>query len=219
LARRPQVLLFDEPLSNLDAPLRVQLRGEIARLRRPGAVMILVTHDQAEALALADRVAVMKDGAVQQVAAPQELYNRPANRFVAGFIGAPPMNFFEGDLVERNGRLLFQERAGATPPFSLELNIADRLRERAGKAITLGLRPEHIVREAQGNGTGVVHALLERIEPVGAERVLYFSNGNHRFVVRGPEGMVPRATETVALRFETEHARFFDSVTGVKVEG
>jgi multiple sugar transport system ATP-binding protein len=217
LARRPHVILFDEPLSNLDAPLRLQLRGEIARLRRPGAAMILVTHDQAEAMALADRVAVMKDGAVQQVARPQELYARPANRFVAGFIGAPPMNFFEGNLAERNGQLLFQERAGKAPGFSLELKMAGRLREHAGQAITFGIRPEHI-SVAEGNGTVAVRATLERVEPAGAESVLYFANGNHRVVARAPGSAVPNAAESVALRFEMERARFFDAATGVAIE-
>src|SRR5580658_6257753 len=109
MVRQPQVFLFDEPLSNLDAPMRLQLRAEIAALRRrAGAMMIYVTHDQAEAMALADRVAVMKEGALQQTAAPMDLYRRPANRFVAGFMGSPPMNFFQGALARDNGAVVFQ---------------------------------------------------------------------------------------------------------------
>ena len=215
LVRRPRVFLLDEPLSNLDAPLRLQLRGEIARLRRRlGATMIFVTHDQAEALALADWVAVMKDGAVQQVARPAEIYARPASRFVAGFIGSPPMNFFEGALAEKNGLLVFQERAGKAPPFSIELKTAASPRQHAGQPMTLGLRPEHIIAAAQGNGMAVVRALLERVEPAGAESLLYFSSGGHSFVARGPADAALRAAETIPLHFDMERARFFDPVTG-----
>ncbi len=118
LVRQPRIFLFDEPLSNLDAPMRVQLRAQIAAVhRRAGAMTIYVTHDQAEAMALADRIAVMKDGALQQVSSPLELYRLPANRFVAGFIGSPPMNFFEGTIVERDGSVVF--RGGFEAPLGV----------------------------------------------------------------------------------------------------
>jgi multiple sugar transport system ATP-binding protein len=222
LVRRPRVFLLDEPLSNLDAPLRLQLRGEIARLRRRlGATMVFVTHDQAEALALADTVAVMKDGAVQQLARPQEVYRRPASRFVAGFIGSPPMNFFEGALAEQNGVLIFHERAGQGPRFSVPLdgNRSGGLRERAGQTVTLGLRPEHIVLAAPGTGRNTVRAALERIEPAGAESLLYFSTGSHAFVARGPGDDFPKTTDALALDFKMEHARFFDPATGAAIAG
>jgi multiple sugar transport system ATP-binding protein len=220
LVRRPRVFLLDEPLSNLDAPLRLQLRGEIARLRRRlGATMIFVTHDQAEALALADWVAVMRDGAAQQVARPLELYQRPASRFVAGFIGSPPMNFFEGALAETNGALVFQERAGAGPAFSVVLTNTGAWRQHAGRAMTLGLRPEHILTAAEGQGSGRVQAVLERVEPAGAESLFYFSTGNHSFVARRPAEGAAKAGASVALRFNMDHARFFDPVTGAAVGG
>ena len=220
LARHPKVFLLDEPLSNLDAPLRLQLRGEIARLRRRlGATMVFVTHDQAEALALADAVAVMKDGAVQQLAPPREVYSRPASRFVAGFIGSPPMNFFEGALAELNGVLVFHERAGREPSFSIPLdgNRSGGLREYAGRAITLGLRPEHIVLAAPGIGKNMVRAALERIEPAGAESLLYFSSGSHAFIERGPGDDFPKIPDALALHFKMEHARFFDPATGAAI--
>jgi multiple sugar transport system ATP-binding protein len=220
LVRRPRVFLLDEPLSNLDAPLRLQLRGEIARLRRQlGATMIFVTHDQAEAMALADRVAVMQEGALRQVARPLELYGRPGSRFVAGFIGSPPMNFFEGALAERNGALVFQEHAGKGPAFCAALTNSGGLREQAGRTVTLGLRPEHIVTASEGDGTGVGRALLERVEPGGAESLLYYTNGNHSFVARERGGGALRAGETVVLRFDMDHARFFDSITGAAIGG
>lgn len=220
LVRQPRVFLLDEPLSNLDAPLRLQLRGEIARLRRRlRATMIFVTHDQAEALALADAVAVMKDGAVQQLAGPREIYRRPASRFVAGFIGSPPMNFFEGALLEKNGLLFFHEREGPGPRFSVPLpeNLSGGLRARAGREVTLGLRPEHIVPASAGNGGDAVRAALERIEPAGAESLFYLSTGSHAFIVRGPEGGFPKTPDALMLHFDMEHARFFDPATGAAI--
>jgi len=222
LVRHPRVFLLDEPLSNLDAPLRLQLRGEIARLRRRlNATMIFVTHDQAEALALADAVAVMKDGAVQQLASPREIYLRPASRFVAGFIGSPPMNFFEGALAEKDGLLIFHERAGSGPCFSLPLDEkgSRALREHAGRTVTLGLRPEHILPAPPGHGNGAVRAVLERVEPAGAESLFYFSNGNHAFIARGPWADISKTTDVLPLRFDMEHARFFDPATGAAIAG
>ncbi len=222
LVRHPRVFLLDEPLSNLDAPLRLQLRGEIARLRRRlGATMIFVTHDQAEALALADAVAVMQDGAVRQLARPQEIYRRPASRFVAGFIGSPPMNFFEGALAEKDGVLLFQERAGPGPGFSMPLDerTSRGLRPHAGRTVTLGLRPEHILPAPPGQGSGAAQAVLERIEPAGAESLFYFSNGNHAFIVRGPDAGFPQTTDALRLHFDMAHARFFDAATGAALAG
>jgi multiple sugar transport system ATP-binding protein len=217
--RRPRLFLLDEPLSNLDAPLRLQLRGEIARVRRRlRATMLFVTHDQTEAMALADRVAVMKDGAAQQAARPMELYTRPANRFVAGFFGSPPMNFFEGALARRNGVLVFQERAGKEPGFCVELPNATPLHPHAGRPLTLGLRPEHILAASSADGPGVVAALLERTEPTGAETLLYYTNGNHTFTARRPGEPPSPAAQTAALRFNMEHARFFDPTTGAAVE-
>jgi multiple sugar transport system ATP-binding protein len=221
LTRHPRVFLLDEPLSNLDAPLRLQLRGEIARLRRRlGATMVLVTHDQAEALALADTVAVMKDGAVRQLAPPRELYDRPVSRFVAGFIGSPPMNFFEGALAEINGSLFFNEQPGRGPSFSVALDklTGAALRPHSGRAITLGLRPEHIVPAASGNGIRAVRAVLERIEPAGADSLAWFSTGAHAFIARCTADDFPRTPDPLPLDFKMEHAHFFDPATGAVVQ-
>jgi multiple sugar transport system ATP-binding protein len=211
LARRPRIFLFDEPLSNLDAPLRLQLRGEIAAVhRRVGAMMVYVTHDQAEAMALADRVAVMKGGALQQAAAPLELYRQPANRFVAGFIGSPPMNFFEGVASRDNGSVVFRGEAGFALP--VKAGEAQALEARLGQPVTLGLRPEHI---AEGGG---VAALVERVEAAGAENLLYCAFNAARFVSRMPAGCAAHSGATVALRFDMEHAHFFDPGTGQALE-
>jgi len=211
LVRQPQVFLFDEPLSNLDAPMRLLLRAEIAALRRrAGAMMIYVTHDQAEAMALADRVAVMKDGALQQTAAPLELYRRPANRFVAGFMGSPAMNFFQGTLVRDNGLLVF--RAGNENGLVLPLEgaMAQTWPARAGQAVTLGLRPEDI-----GEAAGApVTAVLERVEAAGAENFLYCSSHGLPFVARAPAARAVRSGDGLALRFDMAQAHFFDPATG-----
>jgi len=222
LVRHPRVFLLDEPLSNLDAPLRLQLRGEIARLRRRlRATMVFVTHDQAEALALADAVAVMKDGAVQQLAPPMEIYRRPINRFVAGFFGSPPMNFFEGALAEKDGVLVFHELAAGGPGFSIAVGekAGRALRGHAGKTVTLGIRPEHIRPGPPDHGSEAVRAALERVEPAGAESLFCFSNGNHAFVARGPGDDFSKTTGALALHFDMEHARFFDAATGAALAG
>ena len=219
LVRQPRVFLLDEPLSNLDAPLRLQLRGDIAAVRRrAGATMIFVTHDQAEALALADVVAVMKDGAVQQLATPQEIYQRPANRFVAGFIGSPPMNFFEGTIVDKDGELQFAERSGAGPGFAIPMERNGKFREQAGQAVTLGLRPENITLSNQGKERGMVQAVLQRVEMAGADRLYYFTSGNHAFIARWAEDGVARNEGRVPLQFNMKHAQFFDTVTGKAID-
>jgi multiple sugar transport system ATP-binding protein len=211
LVRQPKVFLFDEPLSNLDAPMRLQLRAEITALRRrAGAMMIYVTHDQAEAMALADRVAVMQDGTLQQTAAPMELYRRPANRFVAGFMGSPPMNFFQGALARDEGALVF--RAGHDNGLAVPLEgvLAQTLQARAGQAVTLGLRPEHIGQD----GGGRVAATVERVEAAGAENFVYCSSHGLSLVMRAPAARAAQSRDGLALRFEMEQAHFFDPATG-----
>ena len=212
LVRQPRVFLFDEPLSNLDAPMCLQLRAEIAAVhRRVGAMMIYVTHDQAEAMALADRVAVMKDGALQQVSAPLELYRRPANRFVAGFIGSPPMNFFEGTIVQSNGELVFQ--AGFEAP--VDAVRAKSLQDGVKRRVTLGLRPEHIAEEANRG----VPALVERVEATGLENLIYCSCNGVSFVSRLPAARTAKSGDRLTFRFDMERAHFFDPETGASLAG
>ncbi len=211
MVRQPKVFLFDEPLSNLDAPMRLQLRGEIAALRRrAGAMMIYVTHDQAEAMALADRVAVMKAGALQQTAAPMELYRRPVNRFVAGFMGSPPMNFFQGTLARNNGAITFQGGNENKLAVPLEGECAQSLPAHVGRTVTLGLRPEHIVEA----GGGPVAAVVERVEAAGAENFTYCSSRGVTFVMRSPSSRAPKSGDALTLRFDMTQAHFFDPATG-----
>jgi multiple sugar transport system ATP-binding protein len=206
LVRQPRVFLFDEPLSNLDAPMRLQLRAEIAAVhRRVGAMMIYVTHDQAEAMALADRIAVMRDGTLQQVSAPMELYKRPANRFVAGFIGSPPMNFFEGTLTRKNGALIFQSA------FEVAINGNETIPPtHMNHPIILGLRPEHIGRSE----TPAIAAQVDRVETTGVENLVYCACNGVPFVTRLPQTQPTNPGETIMLHFEMNEARFFDPQTG-----
>jgi multiple sugar transport system ATP-binding protein len=211
MVRQPKVFLFDEPLSNLDAPMRLQLRGEIAALhRRAGAVMVYVTHDQAEAMALADRVAVMKDGALQQTAAPMDLYRRPANRFVAGFMGSPPMNFIQGTFVRNNGGVVFQSGRENKLAIAVEGGLGPAWQDRVGQPVTLGLRPEHISEF----GEGQMAAVVERVEAAGAENFIYCSGHGLSFVMRAPSAHAAKNGDPMALRFDMSHAHFFDAATG-----
>ncbi len=211
LVRQPLVFLFDEPLSNLDAPMRAQLRAEIAALhRRSGALMIYVTHDQAEAMALADRVAVMKEGALEQTAAPLELYRHPANRFVAGFMGSPPMNFFQGKLARVNGAMVFQGGNDNKLTVPVMAALGPSLQARLGQPVILGLRPEHI-GEADG---APVPAVVERVEATGAENFIYCSSSGAPLVMRAPAARAARNGDSLALRFDMSQAHFFDPATG-----
>jgi multiple sugar transport system ATP-binding protein len=222
LVRKPKVFLFDEPLSNLDAQMRVQMRREIAQLHsRLAATMIYVTHDQVEALTLGDRIAVMRGGTLQQVAGPMELYRRPANLFVAGFIGSPPMNFFHGTLASNGAGLFFQEEgapAGVEPRFKLqvEVEMSSRLAGLAGKKVVLGIRPEHIAEKTATSDAPagqMVEAVAGVVEPMGPETFLYAANGSHSFAARLRADFRVPAQQKVALMFDMRHAHFFDAET------
>ena len=181
LGREPQAFLFDEPLSNLDAKLRVEMRAELKRLhRRVQTTTIYVTHDQEEAMTLGDRVVVMKDGVVHQCAAPFELYDRPVNRFVAGFVGTPRMNFLEGRLVREGGRLMFDEGANR---LALCERHAQALAGFVNQPITLGVRPENL-RPADGAGPGTtlrVHVGV--VEPLGDRLDAYVATEHHADII------------------------------------
>ena len=220
LVRQPKVFLFDEPLSNLDANLRRQMRAEISRLHRQlAATMIYVTHDQVEALTLGDRIAVMKGGVIQQVAGPMNLYRNPANLFVAGFFGSPPMNFFPGTVVPKGNALFFQEQiaTGAAAPDPITLPLAEATAPRMdgyrGKKVILGIRPEDIasktyVREAPPDRT--VEAVAEIIQPMGSETYIYLAGGAHPFVARVPASDPVRVNQNISLVFDMRNAHFFD---------
>jgi len=219
IVRRPKVFLFDEPLSNLDAPLRTQLRGEISRLhRRLGATMIYVTHDQVEAMTLGDRIAVMKEGAIQQVADPMQVYDQPANLFVAGFIGSPPMNFFKGTILCNDTGAYFVEPTSNAQALHVRLHeqAARRLESCAGKDVILGLRPEHVSNhQMQPQRETTLTATVEVIEPMGGETCVYFVSGARRIAARLTAAAKMEVNQKVTLALDMSKAHFFDPASGL----
>ena len=212
IVRQPKLFLFDEPLSNLDAKLRAQMRTELKLLhRRLGATMLYVTHDQTEAMTMGDRIVVMEAGHVRQVADPITLYSRPANRFVAGFIGTPPMNFFEGRVQERAGGWHFVAEGC---DLSLPAAWAAAAAGLVGAPVTLGIRPEEIglapvagAAESQAQVT----ATIDVVEPTGAETFLYCRVGAQRFVARVGGWQPLSAGAQVVLHLQLTRACLFDA--------
>ncbi len=215
IVRQPQVFLFDEPLSNLDAKLRVQMRTEISKLHvRLQTTMIYVTHDQVEAMTMGDRIVVMLEGEIQQVATPSELYKQPVNKFVAGFIGSPPMNFADGTLAVENGSLRFRDSENA---FDLAVDPAHggALKNYVGKPVVFGIRPEDLRESETENGTpgGSVKATVDVVEPMGSETFLYVSVGVANFVARVQSDSTPIVNESKSLEVAMAKAHYFDSAT------
>jgi ABC-type sugar transport system ATPase subunit len=201
MVREPDVFLLDEPLSNLDAQLRVQTRAELQRLhQRLGTTMLYVTHDQIEALTMGDRVAVLRDGVLQQVAPPDEIYRRPANRFVAGFIGSPAMNLLP--VSARDGRLQVGPFLLERPPGGEALN---------GQRLELGVRPEHLVVSLGGPG---VPAEVQIVELAGRETFLHLAAGGQRLVARVGLELRPRVGEQVRVQIPERQFYLFDADSG-----
>jgi multiple sugar transport system ATP-binding protein len=212
IVRHPRVFLFDEPLSNLDAKLRVQMRVELKRLHeRLETTAIYVTHDQVEAMTLGDRVVVMKDGLVQQVGEPLELYGRPANRFVAGFIGSPAMNFVEV-AINGAGDALWAEAEGLRIRVPRELSS----RMQTGRRLTLGLRPEALTL-ANGAGGGSDDSSfatkVDVVEPLGNEILVNFRAGGVPMVARVDPGVRVKAHDSIRFAFDPQRLHFFDAKT------
>jgi len=218
IVRQPQVFLFDEPLSNLDAKLRVQMRTEISKLHsRLQATMIYVTHDQVEAMTMGDRIVVLLDGVVQQVAEPLTLYENPVNRFVAGFIGSPPMNFAEGPIEADGNAVHFNEGAYRLP---LRGEKGDAMRSYAGKRVVIGFRPEQVFDRRfadQLPDSATVRAQIEVIEPMGSEVYLYLNTGRTSFVARLEAHVGAETNQTIDLLLDMTKCHFFDRDSGVTI--
>jgi multiple sugar transport system ATP-binding protein len=216
IVRHPQVFLFDEPLSNLDAKLRVQMRVELKKLhQRLGTTAVYVTHDQVEAMTLGDRVVVMKDGWVQQVGEPLELYNQPANRFVAGFIGSPAMNFATVTVTERDGRL-----AAVNSGMDIEIppQFAERVRPHANQTMTLGIRPEdlHVATDADPAGL-TFDSKVEVIEQLGSEILLDVRVGDGTMVAAVEPTTRTKMQQSLRLAMNPARLHFFDAKTEAAV--
>ena len=225
LARDPALFLFDEPLSNLDAQLRLEMRAEIKLMhRRLGKTICYVTHDQIEAMTLGDRIAVMKDGVVQQFGSPQEVYDSPANMYVAGFIGAPPMNFIEGRLAPvGSGVGLECDTAAGRTVLRLPFATGD-VRARDGDRVVLGLRPERITdeRSAHGADRSALETLTLRVEvtePTGPDTLVVAELNGKRLVSRVHPSTSARAGESMPLVFDVSKAVLFDPASGARLDG
>jgi multiple sugar transport system ATP-binding protein len=212
IVRQPQVFLFDEPLSNLDAKLRVQMRVELKKLHnRLNTTAVYVTHDQVEAMTLGDRVVVMKDGLVQQVGEPLELYNAPANRFVAGFIGSPAMNFAGVRVRDSNGGLR-ADNAG----FDIDIpaEIGSRLRPYAGRDVTIGIRPEDLQVANGSHPPGLCFdALVEVVERLGPEILLDLQVGEQTMVAAVEPTVRAKRGDKIRFALRPERLHFFDTAS------
>ena len=208
VVREPELFLFDEPLSNLDAKLRVQMRTEIKALhQRLGNTVIYVTHDQIEAMTLADRIVVMNNGSIEQVGRPLELYDRPANLFVAGFIGSPAMNFIQGIVAAgEQGSVLAAANGERFPLPARDLE--------PGRAVTLGIRPEHV----ELAGDGPVALAVDVVEPTGAETHFYSQAGGAPFCVAVHHRLDVAPGQAVRLAFPEVRVHLFDTPSGARID-
>jgi multiple sugar transport system ATP-binding protein len=208
LVRHPAIFLLDEPLSNLDAKLRTSVRTEIARLHRSlGTTMVYVTHDQVEAMTLGERIVVMKDGLVQQIDTPMAIYRRPANLFVAGFLGSPAMNFLKGHAA--NGSI-----------FRLDgkEHIRVAMTTHAAGEITLGLRPEALHLKPQATSDSTLVATTEVVEPIGSEAFVYARAAGQELVVRTSPDEIPETGREITLHFAAIDLHCFDTRSGKRLD-
>jgi multiple sugar transport system ATP-binding protein len=209
IVRNPKVFLFDEPLSNLDAKLRVQMRAEISKLHKKlDTTMIYVTHDQVEAMTMADKIVVMKDGIIQQIDTPLNLYNNPENIFVSSFIGSPAINHSIGKIVSENGKLYYDEG-----DFKLETFADARLQAYVGKEVMLGIRPEDIYDanyDAMAEKPQKIETVCEVVEPMGNEFIVYLKAGKANFIARFDPKKLPEVDSKIAVTIDMNRAHFFD---------
>ncbi|AEC01499.1 ABC transporter ATP-binding protein [Parasphaerochaeta coccoides] len=211
IVRKPKVFLFDEPLSNLDAKLRVQMRAEISGLHnRLKATMIYVTHDQVEALTMADKIVVMKLGLIQQIGGPLELYNEPANKFVAGFIGSPPMNFLVTAIEEDGGALYANEGS-----FRIKLTDthAKLLKSYVGKSVTFGIRPEDVTFSHKAEDGVTINGQVSVVEPLGSETHVYVATSRNQVIGKIEPSVKIAVDEPISLIPNLAKAKFFDLET------
>ena len=209
LVRKPEVFLFDEPLSNLDAKLRVQMRLELAKLHADlGTTMIYVTHDQTEAMTLADRIVVLDKGSISQVGSPLELYNAPANKFVAAFIGSPSMNFFEVGVAAMNGRT-----ASVVLPGGRKAEIGLKTNPADAQSAELGVRPEHLTVVDPQDPTATLNGAIALVEHLGNATLLYVDTPAGQLIVEGEGDLEAKTGAAVGLQLLASHAHLF-GVTG-----
>jgi multiple sugar transport system ATP-binding protein len=215
IVRSPKVFLFDEPLSNLDAKMRVQMRSEISKLHAQlGSTMIYVTHDQVEAMTMGDRICVMRDGNIMQVADPLTLYRQPDNLFVAGFIGSPPMNLIKGKVQKRDGGLFFVETAeknGLT--FPLQGRLEGLASKYVDKDVVFGVRPEHLSDQVKDGSHIPIISTVEISEPMGSESLVYLKAGSGNLIARIHGEHLFHLGEQVTVQVNLDKVSLFDAAT------
>ncbi|MCG2714322.1 MAG: sn-glycerol-3-phosphate ABC transporter ATP-binding protein UgpC [Candidatus Omnitrophica bacterium] len=214
IVRKPMVFLFDEPLSNLDAKMRVQMRTEIHKLHiRLQTTIIYVTHDQVEAMTMGDRIAVMKDGNLHQLADPIDVYDHPKNKFVAGFIGSPPMNFMLGRIIKKEGKIYFDE---GKIQVKLVEDMYKKISNYVGKEIFFGIRSEDIYDKlfvSEAPPENIVRVNCEVFEPMGSEVYLYLNTGKHTLIARVGAHDRPKINQEMDVVFDMSKVHFFDKNT------
>jgi multiple sugar transport system ATP-binding protein len=218
IAREPALFLFDEPLSNLDAQLRVEMRTQIKRLHMAfNATSVYVTHDQTEAMTLADRIVALRDGRIEQVGTPDDLYLRPANRFVAGFIGSPTMNFLDARIGADEAGVSVTPAGG--PALRVPAALAERYRPHAGRPVVFGIRPEDLTntwtdeRHADA-GAVPLELVVEIAEPLGSDKLVFGRIGEREVIARVTASASPAVGSTVRLHAHMSHMHLFDPETG-----
>jgi multiple sugar transport system ATP-binding protein len=217
IVRQPEVFLFDEPLSNLDAKLRVQMRSELIKLHyQLEATMIYVTHDQVEAMTMGDRIVIMNNGEIQQVGAPMEVYNHPVNMFVAGFIGSPAMNFFQGKLAAQNSDIFVDFGKFAV---KLPKSQAHLYGSHVNQKVVFGIRPENISdhEESGEHQQERIPAKVNVVEPLGSEVIVELSAGDHTFVGRLDPTTAARPMHEMAVYFDMSRFHLFNAETGTSL--
>jgi len=222
MVREPACFLLDEPLSNLDAQLRVTMRGELKRLHLElKRTFIYVTHDQAEALTMSDRIAVINDGRLQQYGPPDEIYNRPRNVFVAGFMGSPTMNLVPGEVVSSDGALRFMA-PGLNVDLSHSARLATAAQRAVGRSVILGVRPESVVVHGDGvdsppRGASWITAPVYIQEPLGSDQFLTLEIGDARVKVRASPDLAVRVGDRVEVAFDPQKLHLFESDSGTSL--
>ena len=215
IVRSPKVFLMDEPLSNLDAKLRVQMRSEIAKIhQKVGATTIYVTHDQTEAMTMASRIVIMKDGYIQQIGTPKEVYNYPANIFVGGFIGSPAMNFFNGNILDRKFVTEGEEKIN----IELADNVYEKIKEYEGKQIVLGIRSEDLsVVSSDSEGAGIVSMEADVVELLGHELIVYGYLDGQRLLLKTSAANEIRVGDIIKVSIDMKKIHFFDAETTKRI--
>jgi multiple sugar transport system ATP-binding protein len=216
IIRQPKLFLMDEPLSNLDAQLRIQMRREIIRLQRQLAITtVYVTHDQVEAMTMGDRIVVMRGGLVQQIGEPMTIYNHPANRFVARFIGSPPMNLFDGVLENRNDKVTLRTAFAEYPlPADVQKKLAGRHLAGSATPVVCGMRAEDMTIEVTENGVNKdAHGIVDLVEPLGSDVFVSIKFGAEMLLARAAPDLPVREMEKVHLKPNLAKMHFFDPKT------